>query len=156
MLNSEMNPGIRGSTRATWSDQSARDLLRRLIEQNPRAGKDRLEKLFHEAARDNDKVLDSILLKVFTDEYRSWQVYRARVEPADIARVTREAAERVAYTAKLGTVAQLALLQLTMPNGKLMRNCTGTDMKTFGGAYARIGRKCGMKTVGQVLNEAEV
>ena len=54
------------------------------------------------------------------------------------------------------TVQQIALLFLTMPNGKAMRYCTGTEMKDFGKSYERIAKRVGSKTVGEVLNEDEV
>jgi hypothetical protein len=52
---------------------------------------------------------------------------------------------------------QIMLLNLTMPNGKPMRDCTGAEMAKFGNRYQRIAEKVGKaKLVGLVLNEEQV
>lgn len=54
-------------------------------------------------------------------------------------------------------IAQIELLDLTMPNGKAMRDCTGADMARFGNRYQRIAERVGKgKLVGSVLNEEQV
>lgn len=52
---------------------------------------------------------------------------------------------------------QIALLALTMPNGKPMSACTGSEMDKFGAAYKAIAKRVGpTKTVGDVLSEEQV
>lgn len=52
---------------------------------------------------------------------------------------------------------KIMLLALTMPNEKPMRDCTGSDMDKFGGAYKAIAKRVGPnKTVGEVLTEDQV
>lgn len=53
--------------------------------------------------------------------------------------------------------AQIVMLDLTMTNGKAMRDCTGAEMAKFGNRYQRIAEKVGKaKLVGAVLNEDQV
>jgi hypothetical protein len=52
--------------------------------------------------------------------------------------------------------AKLILLDLLMPNGKALRDCTGTDCRKFGGWFSRIADRVGSKKVGDVLSEKEV
>jgi len=53
--------------------------------------------------------------------------------------------------------AQIVMLDLTMPNGKPMKDCTGAEMAKFGNRYQRIAAKVGKaNTVGSVLNEDQV
>jgi hypothetical protein len=52
---------------------------------------------------------------------------------------------------------RLALLLMVMPNGKLMRDCTGGEMAMFGKGYVRIAERVGPdRKVGDVLGEDEV
>lgn len=54
-------------------------------------------------------------------------------------------------------VKQRVMLDLEMPNGKLMRDCTGAEMAKFGNRYQKIADQVGKaKTVGSVLSEEQV
>ena len=47
------------------------------------------------------------------------------------------------------------LLELVCPNGKMLRDCTGSECRSFGGFYARLANKVPPgKKVGNVLDEA--
>lgn len=53
--------------------------------------------------------------------------------------------------------AQIMMLDLKMPNGKAMRDCTGAEMAKFGNRYQKIGERVGKaKLVGAVLDEDAV
>lgn len=53
--------------------------------------------------------------------------------------------------------AQIVMLDLTMPNGKAMRDCTGAEMAKFGNRYQKISARVGKSgIVGEVLNEEQV
>lgn len=75
-----------------------------------------------------------------------------RPDPVEIASVKikqREVIEQIK--------AQIVMLDLTMPNGKAMRDCTGADMAKFGNRYAKIAARVGKSgVVGEVLNEEQV
>ena len=51
----------------------------------------------------------------------------------------------------------IMLLYQTMPNGKTMRDCTGSEMAKFGKGYERIAERVGPdRKVGDVLDEEGV
>lgn len=53
--------------------------------------------------------------------------------------------------------AKIVMLDLTMPNGKAMRECTGQEMATFGNRFQKIATAVGKsKKVGDVLSEEQV
>lgn len=53
--------------------------------------------------------------------------------------------------------AQIVMLDLTMTNGKAMRDCTGAEMARFGNRFQKIAERVGKaKTVGSVLSEDQV
>jgi hypothetical protein len=53
--------------------------------------------------------------------------------------------------------AQIMMLDLMMPNGKPMRDCTGSDMATFGNRFQKIAERVGKKAkVGDILAEEDV
>lgn len=84
-----------------------------------------------------------------------------RSSPRDYERAPVTIAQRAERQEKVSAAAtqivnQISLLFLTMPNGKAMRYCTGREMEKFGKGYAKIAKRAGTKTVGEVLNEAEV
>lgn len=52
---------------------------------------------------------------------------------------------------------KMTLLYMLMPNGKLMRDCTGAEMSKFGKGYERIAERVGPdRKVGDVLDEEGV
>lgn len=75
---------------------------------------------------------------------------------------TRGPAERQAAKAKQTEMverikAQIVMLELDMPNGKKMKDCTGAEMAKFGNRYQKIADQVGKaKTVGSVLSEDQV
>ena len=132
-----------------------RAIVIELVEEHPNA---RIEDLFDDFQRAIDGRDD---YRVAIDWYFMANMARyARDERFSAKSAARKAQATARAEAKQEavkqTVQQIALLFLTMPNGKAMRYCTGTDMKTFGKAYERIGKRVGWKTVGEVLNEDEV
>lgn len=57
----------------------------------------------------------------------------------------------------LKSAAKLLLLDLVMPNGIKLRDCTGADCIGFGGWLTAIGKKVGDgRKVGDVLSEREI
>ena len=53
-------------------------------------------------------------------------------------------------------VREVALLDLVMPNNVPMRYCSGTQMRGFSSAYAKIAERVGDAMVGEVLVESQV
>jgi hypothetical protein len=59
--------------------------------------------------------------------------------------------------ARIKAEAEKITLDLLMPNGKPLRDCTGDDCAHFGGWYRRLATRVGpLQTVGGVLSEDDV
>lgn len=69
----------------------------------------------------------------------------------------RDARQRQQRAVVESIKGQIMLLALTMPNGRAMSECTGSEMDKFGAAYKAIAKRVGpTKTVGNVLTEEQV
>jgi hypothetical protein len=87
---------------------------------------------------------------------------RATNQPTEVRRSSqptieqrRHRREQARQEAK--AIASRYMLDLLMPNGKRMKDCSGAEMRGFGVAYSRIGARVGWnRLVGDVLREAEV
>jgi hypothetical protein len=54
-------------------------------------------------------------------------------------------------------VTKIVMLDMQMPNGKKLRDCTGYECTKFGGMFVAIGQRIGAaKIVGDVLTEADL
>jgi hypothetical protein len=159
-----LNTGSLGATRQSWKANSPRDLLRRLIEKNPTTSEERLLTLFTDEVRENEGFLETLIEYWFTNNYRS--LTRGTVEPAVQAKAREERQAKVAeikhrVAKHIERKAQILLLDLTMPNGKKLRDCTGKEC-------AELGRKTSAwlvslsqklkpaQTVGEVFTEDKV
>jgi hypothetical protein len=155
-----INPGVRGHTRSTWRDEShLRGLLLNLLRNHPEEERSELEKLYLAKAKGgnfrarpaNEALIDEALLRVFDNDFGRLQTparpQRRKAVPLsdeDIA-----AAEQ--------RFAKIILLDMVMPNGKKMRDCTGGEMTQFGGWYIKVGERVGIDgIVGNELNEKQV
>jgi hypothetical protein len=150
---------------ASHSPTTARAIVVDLVQKNPHASKEELFTKFAELVEGNKEYRRAIDWYFFINMHtyahnqrrdapvsESSQYYWPQT--TSMARKI-ERQEYVAESVKQ-KVAQIALLFLTMPNGKAMRYCTGREMATFGAGYAKIAKSVGAKTVGEVLNEEEV
>lgn len=129
-----------------------RELLVKLITDNKSASKDEVFKLFQEAIEDDPGYERAIRWYFFVN------MYDYAVRPN---RNPNRGAQAAAVAEQLIAKAVLAikgqLLDLPMPNGKAMRDCTGAEMARFGNRYQRIAEKVGKaKMVGAVLSEDQV
>lgn len=95
----------------------------------------------------------------------NWPRYRAIVSYGAVAlmkdenRKTRKAKRRERKLIKraVETVTQLVLMNLKMPNGKLLRDCTGADCSRFGGWCLDIAKRIGAtEKVGKHLTETDL
>jgi hypothetical protein len=148
MHEASINPGIRGQTRSTWRDEThLRGLLLRLITRHPDATRDELEAMYLAKARAVPVLVDEASCRAFDNDLaRIQQPPRARPQrpaPADIAAATRR--------------LTLALLDLIMPNGKALRDCTGRECRQAGGWLTRVADRVGDHgVVGATLDEQEI
>lgn len=134
------------------SADNPRELLVKLFEDNPAASKDDLFKLFTDAIEDDPGYLRAVKWYFFVNMYE----YATRPErpsggPRSAAK--REATQQVTQA----IIQQIVVLDLTMPNGKPMKECSGAEMLRFGARYQKIGERVGKtKNVGEVLSEDQV
>lgn len=76
---------------------------------------------------------------------------------AQVAKRSRERKGADALIESAKAIMGARLLDLIMPNGKQLRECTGAQCSKFGGFYARIGEKVGPnRIVGKVLSADDV
>ena len=157
--------GILGATRQTWRHgKTIRDILVEVIEAYPHAGEGALFREFLDRCRNEEECLVAAVRYAFDNSYRtllSQKEREAKSKPPNVeqrvktARANLARAEEYAETVK-SIKHQVMLLNLPMPNGKLMRNCTGEEMGGFGKTYIKIARKVGFKKVGEVLTEDQL
>jgi hypothetical protein len=107
---------------------------------------------FVEKLADDDDHLAVVIEYWFTNNLRS---LRAKPKPID------SAATIAGFKAKLdGKIAQKAreiLLDLIMPNGAPLRDCTGKDCSDFGGWFKKIADMVKPRQrVGSILSEDQV
>lgn len=78
-------------------------------------------------------------------------------ELRDKAASRRAARQRtVAMVEKAKELIGARLLEFIMPNGKMLRNCTGAECKQFGGIFTHIGKRVGNRVVGDVLSAEQI
>lgn len=76
---------------------------------------------------------------------------------ANIAKRSRERKRADEQVVSAKSIMGARFLELVMPNGKALRDCTGEQCTKFGGFYARIGKKVGAtQLVGRVLTADDV
>lgn len=154
----EVNLGMAGAIRQSWSRDSIRQIFRELQEQHPKADHNRLVKLLSERLANEHAALIAACDYIVTNFLDSQEGYERRarqkttLSPEEVARRRQQTNVAVA-----SIKTQILLLNLPMANGKLARNCTGAELMAIGGGWSRIGKKIGKtKILGQVMNEEEV
>jgi hypothetical protein len=75
-----------------------------------------------------------------------------------VARPAMTTEQRVALkNAAKSRIVEVVFLNMPMPNGKKLRDCTGAECLKFGGWLAEIGKRCGPRRhVSDVLSEDQV
>lgn len=148
-----LDTGIYGAKVQSWRRANPRDLLKRLIDENPKFGKDNLFKTFRDQLRgeDGEEFLDSVIEYWFANNYHS-----LIERPTPHIRAARKAAAR-ADTEKVKEHIQKRLLNMVLPNGETLGNSTFGYCAKLGGGLSRIGAKGKPnQIVGKHLSETEV
>ena len=155
----EAHLGTRAATRQSWNRDSIREIFHELQRQHPKADNDRLTKLLYERVVDDETAgmaACAYIVKTMSNAQESYE----RNKPEPPARPTAEeiAARQEADVVQRASIkAQILLLNLPMPNGKLARNCTGAELIEIGGGWIKVGKKIGVRSIlGQSLNEEEL
>lgn len=113
-----------------------------------------------------EEYLDDALTRIIALEYGnairavatpSKKDIQARVASAAKAKAKEDDKMAQAKTIIGARIAKFIVLDLTMPNGKKLRDCTGHECTKLGGLFATIGKRVGAtKTVGDVLSEEDL
>ena len=172
-LNQEQGSGVLGAKRSKWRTTNPWELYRRVAKDNSKAEKATIDELFWEEVEDDKDYLRAIV-QYFADNAHRWlndKRFEKQPSPpaskpvgrivgkATQAQMTKKAAaialEQVSR--KVSEKIQIALLELTMPNGKALGDCTGSECKQFGGWHAAIAKSVPAKNkVRKHLTEDQV
>lgn len=153
MIHANSDTSRRGATfLAKNSPMTTRALLVDLVQSQPGVSKEDLFDQFRELIEGDQEHRDAIDWYFFVNML----TYAQSRAPRAVIVERRADRQESIKSAAAQVVNQISLLFLTMPNGKAMRYCTGREMEKFGKGYAKIAKKAGAKTVGEVLNENEV
>jgi len=138
---------------AEKSDHNPRDLVIEVVKTMPEASrKDRFERFWLSLADVGEDYHRAVAWYFFVNMHDYLTTTRNQRDPVERA---EDRAKQTELVEKIK--AQIVMLELTMPNGKPMKDCTGAEMAKFGNRYQRIAAKVGKaNTVGSVLNEDQV
>lgn len=159
-----LETGKYGAKVQSWHHASPRNLLKRLIEENPKADKKALLKLMRAELLSEDGIdyLYAVIEYWFSNNYdsiskppekrRAERVVREKAV-AKVAEVVRAKAIKV-----IEEKAQIMLLDMVkLPTGKTLRESTGKECAKAGGWLSRIAEKVKPgQMVGAALSEDEV
>lgn len=134
------------------SAENARQMLLALADANKGVSKDDLFKLFRaelEADTGYQRAVDWYFFVNFYSYEFTNRSGNLRAQSAE-ARQHKQEIVNIIHQ-------QLVLLDLTMPNGKPMKECSGAEMAKFGSRFQKVAERVGKtKTVGSVLSEEQV
>jgi hypothetical protein len=153
--------GIQGAFRQTWRKGNPRSLLQTIIEKNPKADLEEIYSLFWNEIEGDKQLLMACVSYWLDLNYKAiLRADESKQQPlgrtahpvsADEPPVVAKLRERIEHE------ATLVLLELVMPNGKPLGDCTGTQCRKFGGLFAQLAKHVPrQKTVRSVLKEADV
>jgi hypothetical protein len=156
----EIDTGVYGAKRQSFRNGTPRALLRQLVEENKRASEKTIKKMFLGRVRDDDEMIDAIVEYWFANHFRKLASPEEIEASLQFKRQDRSSAAKVAKTAvtnKIIETAKIMLLDLTMGNGKKLRDCTGKDCAKAGGWLTKIAAAIKpTDVVGAVLSETQV
>lgn len=159
-----LDAGIYGAKVQSWKKANPRDLLKRIVEDNPDLDKSALLSALRDEVLsvNGPEYLDSIIEYWFSNNYHSLAIagrqtssvsmrtVRARTE-ATAARIMENVQTRIREE------AEMILLDMMLPSGKALRDATGRDCTEAGGWFLRIAEEVKPnQKVGAVLSEDHV
>src|SRR5215510_701113 len=138
----------KGATRISWEHDSARYLLAKIMEELPDGDVDSWTKELLERAAEEG--CERSIYLYFTVNHAAALMRGRHPRPSKLSREQMKAKMRT------------RLLDVLMPNGKPLRDCTGEECKRFGAVQEnngrwlqRLGEQVGERHVGEVFNEKQ-
>ncbi len=152
--------GSYGAKRQSWGNVNPRDLLKRIVAKtsSEREAYDAfMEALGDEIGMPITGILKPIVEYWFANNYRSMAIPATPAQTAAQKKRAAAAAQKAAeleakkkkaaaekadkYKAQAkDAFAKFALLQMVMPNGKTLAECTGKETIQFGGKFIAVGK----------------
>jgi len=162
----QLDLGIRGATKQSWAGANPRDLLKKLIEEHSGADRPALFRMFIDRLNeepDADDYKQTIIEYWFANNYHSL-VGAAVAPPAEkrsIETTTATTMVRERVREKIREGAQIVLLDMVLPNGKALKDCTGRECRELapriGEWLERVAKKVrANELVGDRLSEEQV
>jgi hypothetical protein len=152
----DMNLGTTGAKRQSWAHDNPRDVLLGLIKANKSWNERRIFDAFFDEVVGNENYMKVILEYWFANNYASLIGKRKQRKPST-GKLETAATVSTKINDRIEREAQTLLLEWTMPNGKRLADCTGSDCKKVGGWLSRIADKIKpTDIVGRVLSEKQV
>lgn len=136
--------------------QNPMELLVSLVEGDPSADADRMFNKWKKIVMADDDLLIPALRHTFTNMLTAIDRDRRRNSPRTYRTFSSETVQREVRQV-VADVVQMALMNLTLPNGKLLRDAKFKDCAKAGGWFAKIA-KMGKpdQVVGRTISEAQL
>lgn len=161
MTMNAVDTGVQGAKRQSFHEASPRGLLMKLMGVNPNMPESNLLRLFREkvkeATDEGDDYISPIIEYWFAPNYKSLLNLQRPPAKRQAAKAARKAEiDEIKSTVK-ERIARMVLLDVVLPNGKRLRDCTGKECAKAGGWFAKIaGKVKPTEIVGKVLSETQV
>lgn len=138
---------------AAKEENNPRDLVAAVVKKQPQGTRKELFEEFLALLQDAPEAYQrAVDFYFFVNMHDYMTSNRSRPDSLRKADAIAQLAERVE-----AIKAQIVMLDLTMPNGKAMKDCTGAEMAKFGNRFQKIAERVGKaKTVGSVFSEEQV
>ena len=161
-------PGITGAKTTSWEHANPRDMVIRLRRQYPGVNASEItERVRDLVLGDKPEYLVPFLLHTVRnilnaldreEDTQRRREERERTREQRIAKQIEQVGQaETAVTEHVRKEAEIMLLDLTAPNGKLNRHCTGAECRHFGGWYSRLADRVGDDNlVGDKVSEQDV
>jgi hypothetical protein len=131
---------------------SLHDTFRNAMLSNSKGSRKEQFEAFLETMESNKAYLTALATDYFDREFAKWKLERVgkagslslvatapKQQTAEQRQARKQEFERE-YQAKKPAIIATILLNLEMPNGKRLRDCTGADLNKFGGFYTELAR----------------
>jgi hypothetical protein len=130
------------------------EVLIRLIDENPSARRDAIEKLFI-AEIEDDRDYRTPALKYFF--WNAWAGLHPARHKSRVKTRQQQTEMRQAIDEKIQQIKRAVIIsELIMPNDKTVAQCTGLEMTKFGKFGTKVGKIAGRHKVGATLSEEQL
>ena len=151
--------------------RSLSDTYQRVLKNDPDGSRKDHFKAFLAEVSSDPKLIEALAEDYFERMYARWKIQRIGKShsivgtPATERRAEQSRAQRqnvknmVSETVGRITnrINRIVLMEMTMPNGKRLRDCTGAELTRFGGFYSEVARHLKpSQVVDKHMNESDL